>query len=306
MGNELGYHGIVKQILIIEAPSILGLKPAGVEKLPEALAAAGLYEKLRVQDVRRVQPLAYSSRRDKKTNVLNPQGIQKYSRRLAEAVEEMTRARKFPLVLGGDCSILIGNMLALKRLGQYGLFFLDGHADFYQPDASPTGEVADMDLAIVSGRGPEILTNLEKQGPYVRDEAIVLFGPRDLEQAVREGSQDVRKTAICVFDLATISQRGVEVCVQEGLRHLREQVVKGFWVHLDVDILHDRWMPAVDYRMPGGLMFKQLRKTLQMLLASGSVVGMDVTIFNPRLDRSGQAAKRLVSLLVSSLSKLPL
>jgi hypothetical protein len=33
----------------------------------------------------------------------------------------------------------------LRRCGRYGLFFIDGHADFYQPQASTTGEVADMD-----------------------------------------------------------------------------------------------------------------------------------------------------------------
>jgi arginase len=32
----------MRDIAIIEAPSILGLKPGGVEKLPEALKAQGL------------------------------------------------------------------------------------------------------------------------------------------------------------------------------------------------------------------------------------------------------------------------
>lgn len=64
-------------------------------------------------------------------------------------------------MLGGDCSILLGNLLALRHRGRYGLFFIDGHADFYQPEASLTGEVADMDLAIASGRGPDVLTNID-------------------------------------------------------------------------------------------------------------------------------------------------
>jgi hypothetical protein len=29
--------------------------------------------------------------------------------------------------------------------------------------------------------------------------------------------------------------------------------VEGFWIHLDADVLDDEVMPAVDYRMPGGL-----------------------------------------------------
>ncbi|CAN5501775.1 hypothetical protein BH23BAC1_BH23BAC1_25200 [soil metagenome] len=65
--------------------------------------------------------------------------------------------------MGGDCSIHIGIMSALKEKGNYGLIFLDTHADFYAPEQSITGEVADMDLAIVTGRGPEILNNINNQ-----------------------------------------------------------------------------------------------------------------------------------------------
>ena len=117
--------------------------------------------------------------------VLNPEGITKFSLELAGAVEGDLRENIFPVVLGGDCSIMIGNMLALRRRGRYGLFFLDGHADFYQPEASPTGEVADMDLAIVSGRGPRQLSDIDGRRPLVREEDIVAFGYRDAEQAAR-------------------------------------------------------------------------------------------------------------------------
>jgi arginase len=96
---------------------------------------------------------------------------------------------------------VIGNLLALRRLGRYGLFFIDGHADFYQPEASLTGEVADMDLAIVSGRGPDVLTDVDGLKPLVLDQDIILFGYRDREQAASFGSQDVRNTNIHSFDL---------------------------------------------------------------------------------------------------------
>ena len=49
---------------------------------------------------------------------------------------------------------------ALRRTGRrHGLLFLDGNADFYQPEASPTGEAADMDLALCTGRGPDRATS---------------------------------------------------------------------------------------------------------------------------------------------------
>ena len=80
----------------------------------------------------------------------------------------MLAAGEFPLVLGGDCSILLGAMLALKRRGRFGLLFIDGHADFYQPAANPNGEAASMDFAFATGYGPALLTDLEHRGPLVR------------------------------------------------------------------------------------------------------------------------------------------
>src|SRR6185503_1286180 len=149
-----------QQIQIISAPSILGLKPSGVEKLPESLINAGLPEKINsVREIIKVPTLndAYDIRRDSETNCLNPTAIRDFSLNLIMALTEQMNSRNFPLVLGGDCSILIGIMPALKLKGNFGLLFLDAHADFYLPDQSTTGELADMDLSIVTGRGPSIL-----------------------------------------------------------------------------------------------------------------------------------------------------
>ncbi|MGI0024191.1 MAG: arginase family protein, partial [Nitrososphaera sp.] len=225
-----------------------------------------------------------------------------YSKQLANAVTNVLHGKRFPIVLGGDCSIIIGNLLALRRLGRYGLFFIDGHADFYQPEASPTGEVADMDLAIVSGRGPDILANIDGLKPLVRDEDIVLFGNRDAEQAKSYGSQDVGETDINIFDLAKIQKIGIAKSASEAIKKLVKSGTQGFWIHLDVDVLNDKDMPAVDYRLSGGLGYKDVSRLLQILFRSGKAVGMDITIFNPKLDLDGSIARRLASSLVAGLS----
>src|SRR5215204_7137066 len=196
------------QFAIIDAPSILGLRPTGVEYLPEALKAAGLMNRLNADYSGQVSSLPYNFERDKITLLLNPDSIKTFSLHLADRVASVIRNMRYPIVLGGDCSIVIGNLLALRRLGRYGLFFIDGHADFYQPEASLTGEVADMDLAIVSGRGPDVLTNINNFKPLVRDQDIILFGYRDREQAASFGSQDVRDTHMHVFDLPYVRKLG--------------------------------------------------------------------------------------------------
>jgi arginase len=298
------------QFAIIDAPSILGLQPIGVQHLPEALKAAGLMKKLKAEYAGRILSLPYNPQRDKPTLLLNPDTIRAFSLQLAEKVISVLHKKQFPIVLGGDCSILIGHLLALRQMGsssrsgdRYGLFFIDGHADFYQPEASLTGEVADMDLAIVSGRGPDILTNIEGLKPLVLDQDVVVFGYRDREQAASYGSQDVYETKMHVFDLQKVHTLGITHAASLAIEKLMKDDLAGFWIHLDVDVLDDAIMPAVDYRLDGGgLSFSDLSELLKIILGSGCAVGMDITIFNPLLDVDGSITRRFVSSIVAGLS----
>ena len=288
---------------IVDAPSVLGLHPGGVETLPQALREAGLMSSLNAEDAGRVEPLPYELERDKETLVLNPKTIREYSLYLERRVSQLLNNEQFPLVLGGDCSILIGALLALRRTKRnYGLFFIDGHADFYQPQASPTGEVADMDLAIVSGRGPDILTNIDGLKPLVRDEDVVVFGYRDAKQAANFGSQDVRDTAMGVFDLPRIRELKITEAASLAVRGLLKQELDGFWIHLDVDVLDDEIMPAVDYRLDGGLSFSELSDLLRILFGSRRAVGMTITIFNSCMDLDGSIARKLVSSIIAGVT----
>lgn len=288
---------------IVEAPSHLGLRAPGVERLPDALLAAGLAERLGARRALRLAAPPYDPQIDPETGLLNPSGLRDYSPRLADAVEAVLAQGEFPLVLGGDCSILLGNALALKRRGRYGLLFVDGHADFYQPEAEPSGEAASMDLALVTGRGPAIVANLEGRRPLVRDEDALVFAFRDAEHAAAEGSQPLPPT-LRALDLATVRGLGVERAVREALAHLeREDGPLGFWIHLDADVLDDSIMPAVDYRLPGGLRWGELSAVLRAAVASPRAVGLEITIFNPTLDADGRIAHGLVDALVEGLAR---
>lgn len=296
------------QFAIIDAPSILGLRPTGVQYLPEALKAAGLMKKLKAEYTGRILSLPYNPQRDKSTLLLNSDTIRVSSLQLAGKVISVLNKKQFPIVLGGDCSILIGNLLALRQIGssgsssRYGLFFIDGHADFYQPGASLTGEVADMDLAIVSGRGPDILTDIEGLKPLVLDQDVVVFGCRDRDQAASYGSQDVYKTNMHIFDLEKVHTLGIRHAASLAIEKLMNDDLAGFWIHLDADVLDDAIMPAVDYRLDGGLSFSDLSELLKILLGSGCAVGMDITIFNPLLDVDGSITRRFISSIVAGLS----
>lgn len=287
-------------IEIISAPSILGLRSNGVEQLGESLLASGLAEKLKyTQPVIHVPTLnhLYNKERDKEANCLNPVIIRDFSLTLSKTVADTISKKHFAFVLGGDCSILLGIMPALKARGKYGLIFIDAHADFYEPEKSETGEVADMDLAIITGRGPEILTNINNLQPYVKDENVIHVGQRDWEETKKFGSQDIRETNIKCVSLADIEKKGIGKIMANILQHIDQIEVDGFWIHFDTDVLSDEINPAVDYRIPGGLLFAQTEYLIRNLLLTGRMTGISVTIFNPSLDKNGSISKNLTESL---------
>lgn len=283
---------------VLDAPSNLGLRPSGVETLPVALKSAGLLRRLNARYAGRVEPPPFSHERDPYTGIKNLASIRAYSQQLAAALAPLVQAGEFPLVLGGDCSILIGAMLGLRRIGHYGLFFLDAHADFYQPEADSYGEVASQELAIVSGRGAALLANIEGFNPLLNPADVVAFGFRDAEEAASEGSQDIRDTIAHSYDLAQARTPDFLTAARQAIT----QLDKPFWIHFDADVLDDAIMPAVDYRLPGGLSWHEAGDLLRLLLATGHAVGMTVTIFNPLLDGDGSLAQKLVDTLVAGLT----
>jgi arginase len=289
-----------RRYAIIEAPSNLGLKPTGVETLPARLLGHGLAERLDARRAGRLDVPPYSFERDLETRTLNAQAIAEWSPKLADAVEGVLDAGEFPLVLGGDCSIVLGPTLALKRRGRYGLLFIDGHADFYQPEVNPNGEAASMDLAFATGHGPALLTDLEGRGPLVRDEDAFIFGFRDTDEQAEYGSQPL-PPELRAFDLATVQHMGVETAALAAVEHLTRDGLAGFFIHLDADSLNDELMPAVDYRLEGGLSWDELKTTLRVAIASGKAMGLEVAIYNPRLDEDGSAGRGLVEVLTEAL-----
>ena len=284
---------------VIQAPSNLGLRPTGVERLAETLLSHGLAEKLGARPAGRVEAPAFSHERKDKSLPLNAAAIAQYAVKLADATEGVLGKREFPVILGGDCSILLGPMLALKRRGRYGLLFIDAHTDFYPPEIDPTGEAASMELAFATGRGPAVVADIEGQGPLVRDEDAFVFGFRDGEEQMRHGSPPL-PSALYAFDLAEMRSYGVEEATRQAVAHLARDGLDGFFIHFDADSLADAIMPAVEYRLPDGLSRQEARTVLGAVLASGKAVGIEVTIYNPSLDADGSAGRGLADLLVQA------
>lgn len=292
--------------VVIEAPTELGLKrehpdrPMGVVRLPDALRRAGFPKMIGASDGVRIVPPPYDASRNPPDRVLNLEGIHSFSEALAKPVEENVRGGRVPVVLGGDCSVLLGSLLGLKRIGRFGLAFIDGHSDFYTPATSSTGGVAGMDLAIACGRAVERLATLAAPEPLIVPEDVVLLGRRDIEEARAFGGEP--DGAVQDWPLHRVRDAGLRNATKQVIEHFRSREVEGVWVHIDADVLHDDLMPAVDSRQPDGMTYGELSGILAALMKSCRVAGVEVTIFDPDKDPTGSIARELTAALARGLN----
>jgi arginase len=272
---------------VLDAPSNLGLRPPapgvepGVRRLASALRACGIVERLGALDGGAVPAPAYAP-----SVAVNRAAIPGYTLALASRIGELLDAGARPLVLGGDCSILLGAMLALRRRGRYGLAHVDGHLDFRHAGWSGgVGAVAGEDLAGVTGRLEPSLSDIDGLGPYVADADAIHFGDREGDPGERAA---IAQTGITVLDLAALRAGAMAVPAVP------------YWVHIDVDVLDSALVGAVDSPAPDGLTFDELAALLRVLLA-GDALGMQVTVFDPDLDPDGSQAQALTECLVIAL-----
>lgn len=271
----------------------------GVERMPAALRAAGLVQRLSARDVGDLAVSITDSRRDSTTGIIGFQSVCTASAEIRAGVGRLLRRAERPLVVGGCCTLLIGVFAALRdHVGQVGLAFVDGHLDFYDGRSSPTGEAADMDLAILVGYGPLGLVDLVVSRPLVDPKNVAVIGYRDAETAAAHGSLDpaVVTPTMKFYDSKTVRRRGAASVGNEVERGFAMGVGR-FWLHLDFDVLDGKVMPAVDYPQPDGLEWDELRQLVGPLSKSTGLVGADITIYNPTRDKDGESARRIVEFL---------
>jgi len=258
-----------------------------------ALRAAGLLERLGARDGGEAESRIRDSRRDPDTGVVGAAEVRQASAAIASRVREVLKAGELPLVIGGDCTLLLGVFQALPDGS--GMWFVDGHADFFDGESSPTGEAADMELAILTGHGPPGL--LERAQPLLDPAAVVLLGHRPSELHPDVAIENARlDPAIHALTAREIRERGAAEVGAGATARLAERPA---WLHLDLDVLDSDALPAVSYPQPLGLDWEQLEALLRPFVDAGNLIGVSVADFNPDDDADGAHAARIVEVLVA-------
>jgi arginase len=279
----------------------------GVALGPPALRDAGLVDALSAADVDitdrgDVELGGATTTRDPRSGLIDPAALVEMIRLVRAEVHAIREACAFPLVIGGDCPILLGCLGDRGRASPPGLLFVDGHEYAWPPAMSTTGEAADMELGLVLGVTLEGLPgSLASELPRLDPDRVVVIGPRDARELAEAGIssisdvvQVVRPDAVAVAGADRVGADAVSRLAQSG----------PWWFHVDLDVLSPDSLGAVDYRQQGGFDWDTLEVLTRRALGGPRLIGWDVTIYNPDLDPKRTDAKRIVRYLSEALGAL--
>lgn len=299
---------VVKPIAVLAAPSGIGISPyrdglpRRLDLAPQALRDHGLIERLGAVDRGDVRPPS------RYVDLVRPAGrcrneadVASYSRDLAAAIGELV-PRAFVILLGGDCSIMLGALAGSRqaRGAPVGVVYIDAHADFATLAESPSGSACSMNLALAVGRVDSTLARLAGDQPLVRGDQAVHVGRRDDAQP-EYGHAALAQHDVLDLSHDVVDREGIDAVARRALERVA-RVDGGFWVHFDADALDPRLMPAVDSPLAGGLDVAAAVVLLSALISHPQALGLQVTIYDPTMDPDGTAAEHLVEVLQRSVA----
>ena len=276
---------------------------------PAALRAAGLMQAFgsRVAGQVEVELPASSSHRSETSGLLNEAALVAMVTQTAVAVEQVLNRQHFPVVYGGDCSVLLATVPSLAAAaGSTGLLFLDGHEDATPMELSASGEAANMEIAMLLGlTGGGLPAPLASAVGVLDPTRLAMLGPRDAAYREPLGVASVAdqvwlRTGHDLADNAGEVARRAAEHVASATDH--------WWLHVDLDVLSHGVFGSYgapgEPVLPGGLTWPQLDESVETLLRQPGCRGWSLGVYNPDLDDDGRDAHAVVDMITSVADSL--
>ena len=272
-------------------------EPGGIARAIDVLRAAGLVDRLEaagdVHDAGDLALLEGDGVRGR-SGLLNEAALGRLVVASREAVTSCQDRHRLPLLVGGDCPVLLGALAAARdRHGACGLILVDGHEDAWPFSLSPTGEASDSEMAValglVDGPLPEPLDELT---PLLAPEAVAMLGPRDRAEIDAKGASSLDGTVAGFRDDEAVRAHGPLASAHAAAAAVG-LAAPVFWLHLDLDVLRTEELAAVDYPQPGGLTWRELGEIAVAALTAPGCAGVSIAIYNPDRDSDRMDAERI-------------
>jgi arginase len=290
----------VAKLRLIGVPSSAGAHAPGVERAPAQLRAVGLADALAAAGIAAVDagdlPVSDFATTAAPSGARNLPAVLAVAGRVADAVEAARADGDVPLLLGGDCTLVLGAVAGLRRQerarGEVGVFYLDGDADLDTPQEG-WGVLDSCGVAHLLGDGDPQLAALRPDGPLLDAGSLVLFGfhPAQLSagQWRRFASHGLYGVPVTAIPARTAGRRAIQ-----ALARLRDK--RALLCHLDVDVIDYASFPLADCpRYHGGLSLSDTFEVVKAVAGHPGLACLTLTEVNPDHDPAGKLSQQLVS-----------
>jgi arginase len=288
------------ELELIGVPYTSASRPGGIATAIGVLRETGLVESLTsrgdVRDGGDLELLEGSGVRGT-SGLLNEQALGGLVSATREAAAQALSHGRLPLLVGGDCPVLLGALAAGRDAHRNpGLLLVDGHEDAWPPPRSDTGEASDSEVAIALGRVAGLPAPLGKMVPLLTAQAVAMLGPRDRRELDENGVESLAGAVTVFRDDVAVRASTARASADEAIARLAH-ASDAFWLHIDLDVLRTDDFPAADYLQPGGLTWEELLEIATPALTNPRCFGCSVVIYNPDLDPERISAARIVRFL---------
>ncbi len=291
--------------VIIGFPSAFAGPGPGVDGGPAALRELGLLQRLRAAGIElddwgdlpipaEVEAFSHRSAPARRLAVVELLGDQ-----LDQMVWRAFMGRLFPLVLGGDHSLVLGSIAASVRANpDLGVLWIDAHPDFNTLETSPTGNAHGMGLALLAGIDSRPHERGGRAAPVVSPERIAMVGIRSVDEG--EGKL-VEQAGIRVWTSADVRRSDSQLVARQALEYLASQGCGALHVSVDLDVLDPGLWPGVATPVPDGISAAELVTLVRMSSTGGRLVSLDVVELDPSRDPHGLTARSALQVIAAAL-----
>lgn len=201
----------------------------------------------------------------------------------------LQRSGQVPLLIGCDCSVVVGTTQALLHASsqEIRVLYIDGDFDDSPPDGRRSQSAASCAVWLLTNNSPFWA------GPALRPLQVSVIGWTNASQSGQTGINSI--------SLADFRRSKPREVAQQVLQSVPASA--SLLVHVDIDVLQSREMPAAYFPHAEGMTLSELGELLGVLLKDPRIRIIEISEYAALRDFEQVSAGKLVNVLCEALER---
>lgn len=201
----------------------------------------------------------------------------------------LQRSGQVPLLIGCDCSVVVGTTQALLHASsqEIRVLYIDGDFDDSPPDGRRSQSAASCAVWLLTNNSPFWAV------PALRPSQVSVMGWTNASRSGQAGINSI--------SLADIRRSKPREVAQQVLQSVPASA--SLLVHVDIDVLQSREMPAAYFPHAEGMTLSELGELLGVLLKDPRIRIIEISEYAALRDFEQVSAGKLVDVLCEALKR---